>query len=424
MPRLAVFLMIIRGSGGSAAWTDTGLGYEQIVATGGRVPVSTLTTTSTKTRIDWRQAFKFGGQNVSQFRLLFCNYSASDTENNPGNTVFIEADVELVGVPRPGPVKVRFSGAFIGSMADGTAIYQSDVIIAQAFGLTVIPASTLGFVNGSVSVATVGHIIPYSNSYTFGTGEGAVSSARSSAQGGSGAAPSIPPGGASFTGIGPLLGIVGEFTSAEVSLLIAGDSIMHHNADTFAAGLDGASGGVAVRGAYSVGGRTIPWINVAVGGSTVVSTSTNFTKRAQLAAYATHKICNLATNDWAGSAGTPSVATMLAAANTMAGLLGAHTDYVTCIPRTTGTFTTAAGQTPLNSNYQAGGFRDQFNAGLSGQTNIAGVIDLDAAVRDATITDAFTANYTDFGTHPFGGGLTAGATAMATRFAAYIGGHP
>lgn len=416
--------MLFRGAQGPQ-WSNTGLGYEQIVATGGRVPVSTLTTTSTKTRIDWRQAFKFGGQNVSQFRLLFCNYSATDTENAPGNSVFIEADIELVGVPMPGPVKARFSGAFIGTMSDGAALYQSDVIIAQAFGLSVIPAGTLGFVNGSVSVSTVGQIISYSNSYTFGTGEGAVSSNSSKAQGGTGAAPFTPPGGASFTGIGPLIGIVGQFTTAEVSLLITGDSIMHHNADTFAAGLDGASGGVAVRGAYSVNGRTIPWINVAVGGSTLASTSANFSKRAQLAAYATHKICNLVTNDWASVAGSPSVATMLADAVTMAGLLGSNVDWVTCIPRITGNVADPSAQSPLNSNYQISGFRGSFNSSIGSQSGITGVIDLDATMRDATFQDSFKANYTDFGTHPAGStALNAGATTMATRFATYVGGHP
>lgn len=415
---------MILTSGQGPQWADTGLGYEQIVATGGHVPSGVLTTTSSSTRIDWRQAFKFGGQNASQFRLLFGNYFATNSEIAAGNSVFIEADVELVGTALVGPVKARFSGAFIGTMADGVALFQSDIITARAFGLTVIPAGTLGFVNASVSVATAGQKIPVSTGYTFGSGENAVSSARSKAQGGSGAAPSIPPGGASFTGIGPLLAIVGQFVAAEVSLMITGDSIMHHNADTFAAGLDGVSGGVAVRAAYSVNGRTLPWINCSTSGGFLTSSAANYTKRAQLAAYATHKICNLATNDWVATPGTPTVATMLAAANSLAAILGAHTDWVTCIPRTTGTFTTAAGQTPLNSNYQAAGFRDQFNAALSSQTNITAVIGLDAALRDGTITDAFQANYTDFGTHPFGAALTAGAAVLATRFAAYVGIHP
>lgn len=416
--------MIIRGGGGSAPWTDTGLGYEQIVATGGRVPLTTLTSTATSTRLDWREGFKFGGQNCSAFRLLFCNYSATNTEDAPGNAVSIEADVELPALSLPGPVKVRFSGAFVGSMSDGLALYQSDLIYAKAFGVDVIPAGTPGFINGSASVATVGHKIPYANGYTMATGEGAVTSNRSKAQGGSGAAPATPPFGATLAGKGPLIGIVGTFVSPEVSILMCGDSIIHHNADVFSNGLDGASGGVAVRGALSVGGRTIPWINAAVGGSTLVSTAANFTKRAQLAAYATHKICNLATNDWASSAGSPSVATMLAAADALAVILGANTDWVTCIPRTTGTFATAGGQTPLNSNYQAAGFRDQFNAGLASQTHIAGVIALDAALRDVTITDAFKGNYTDAGTHPTGSGLTDGAAVFAARFANYVAAHP
>lgn len=407
------------------------IGSEQIVATGGRIPKQLLNPSASQLQLQTRRAIKFGGQGCIGFRLLYAGYYADDTEHATGNAYSVEAAVTIDAAAIPGAVRARFSGSFNGSVPSGQAVYASDLILPGSFGYSYsIPAGTLAWVNDCIRV-TNGQNYPYSSAYTAATGEGAYTSPVQQFQ--NYGALTLPRGGASVGFQSSLIGIVGVFLVPEVSLLILGDSIMSFNADVYSAGLDGASGGVAVRGALSVGGRTIPWINASIGGTTIVGTNGNITKRLSLAPYATHVVGNWVTNDIA--TGTPLIGDLTTARKALTAAIaaaGPRVDYVLALPRGTSSdqFLTTANQTPA-TGFEAAGLCDQFNTdtladvGSHGLTSTINLGLRDPVATDKWAVDGTTIKYTtDTGVHPFGHGLTVGAAAMAARFATYTGRHP
>ena len=317
-------------------------------------------------------------------------------------------------------------------MPNGAALFLSDPVPFQAFGYSDgIPASTPIFIKESILVRA-GQNWPYVGqfwTYTNDTGESCQTNNKPQSQ-----VSVMGPltGGTDFTGQGPLLCVCGAFTAPETSILIGGDFIFFGSTDTISSGRNGTTGGVAVRAAWNVNGRNIPWINIAVSGTKASQLAPSLTKRRALAAYADHFVYNSATNDLIAD----SAATVLANLQTVwagfavAGAGGAVKVYQELvIPRVTCTnqCDTLVDQA-VSGAFVVGGARDTLNADIIanvGSNNLTGYADLNTTLQDPFATASWVVNgspgySTTDGVHPGGtNGQLLGAQVLSSLYGTF-----
>jgi hypothetical protein len=364
-----------------------------------------------------------GGQPVASLRLAYANYyvDTNGAEQTVGNGYTLEASIEIPSAPVTSCVRVTFSGANTGTVADGADLFLSDSIPASAFGLTTIPAGTIIYIHDSVLV-TSGQNIPVTNTYTPSTGEASVQNNNGTSQ----VMTTGVPTGTEVNLQSPLIAVLGKFTAPEVSLALFGDSIENYLNDTNSSGINGTTGGMFVRAAWGVNGRNIPWTNISRTNSQAVIASNTVVKRLAVLRYATHMLTDYGTNDVLAGTASATIQTSLQRIWTIAKNFGvSRVEQSVILPRTTSTdsFVTVANQTP-QTNYGAGGIRSTLNTALVanvGSNNLDAILDLNSVLQDQTTTTAWKAPpaQTNDGTHPFGAGITNGAAYLNTRFATY-----
>lgn len=407
---------------GRAASGPIALAYEQIVGSNGRVSAGTQATIATTTQLETRRLSVLGGQAVASLRLAYANYyvDTNGAEQTVGNGYTLEAAVEIPTAPITSCVRVTFSGSNTGTVADGADIFLSDVIPASAFGLVTIPAGTTIYIHDSV-VVTSGQNIPITNPYTPSAGEKSVQNNNGVSQ----VMTTGVPTGTEVNLQSPLIAVLGKFMAPEVSLALFGDSIENYLNDTNSSGISGTTGGMYVRAAWGVNGRNIPWSNISRTNSLAVTASNTAVKRLAVLRYATHMLTNYGTNDVLAGTASATIQQSLQRLWTIGKSFGvSRVEQAVILPRTTSLdgWTTST-QTP-QTNYGAGGIRETLNTaiiGNVGSNNLDAILDLNSVLQDQAIIQSWktpTAR-TDDGTHPFGVGLSDGATYLNTRFATY-----
>jgi lysophospholipase L1-like esterase len=349
--------------------------------------------------------------------LAYANYfvDATGLETTLGNAYTLEAAIEIPSAPVTSCVRVTFSGSNTGTVPDGAALFLSDSIPASSFGLATIPAGTTIYIHDSVLV-TSGQLIPVPSAYTPSAGEASVQNNNASSQ----VMTTGIPTGTEVNLQSPLIGVLGKFTSPEVSIAIMGDSIADFSLDANSSGINGTSGGIMVRSMWGVNGRNIPWVNLARSSSNMATASANMARRLKMLAYATHLVSEGGTNDLAAGT-TPAVTqTALQAIWGVAKQLGiSRVAQMKILARTDST-----NATPI-ANFGIGQNRDTLNTALIANVGSNG---LDEILDVPSVLDsgALWANsaYTTDGIHPANSGLSVAATYLKGVFANYVGTAP
>lgn len=140
--------------------------------------------------------------------------------------------------------------------------------------------------------------------------------------------------------------------------------------------------GMYERALRDIGGESANFINCSVAGEYLqnMATTGRNGNRLALAAYATHAIIALGTNDFGG---TPALSTMTTYLDTVISGLKAINPNIkigvsTILPRTI----SWADTTEFSASYSSGGTKDQFNAYIRGLGTIDAVIDIAAALEN------------------------------------------
>jgi hypothetical protein len=205
------------------------------------------------------------------------------------------------------------------------------------------------------------------------------------------------------------------------AILLVGDSIARGYGSTDAKGDSLGNYGIferAVRSRYATTATALPG-NTA---SAYKNASSHARMYAIVLPYVTHAIINLGTNDIAENISVASVANSNAITATELRNQGIQVSFATLIPRTTGTFSTLAGQTP-EVGFGPGGAADTYNTwvrnGTNGVASDWGIIEDRTVYQDATQKNKWRVNsvMTDDGIHPnLAIGIPYGASQLAPRF--------
>lgn len=386
----------------------------RIAATRGETPLTAVASTTDRTRFTSRSRHKLDGGGLTSITAGWSNFYLAGTrvETNNANAATLRAHIEIPGAPTP-VVVFAFSAASSVVLAAGEGLKLADEISPSAFGLTTFAAGTTCYIVSEITVSTVGHTFLRSLNSEAASGEGGWfgNPATDSSIGVAGAL-STPAGGSSTSTLYYPTVVVGRHINERPSVALLGSSLVTGQTDNAGFGL--AGGGFYVRGLYDIDGtgQSIGWVRQAVGGTTALQASTNYTKQALAWAYATHMICDLGSND--GSGGQTAVNTLakfrtIAAAAKAAGVQ--RFEQQLCINRcntSSDSWATAANMTPLSGFETGGAFKDPLNAlvlaDVNGNSGVASAIDaaLDVSFwwADPTLTDRVRGTYSTDGVHP------------------------
>lgn len=409
------------GASGVTASTPAPL---QIVAGRGAYPKGSFTeSNSAQVKKITRTSHYLGGQDVTEIRLVFGGYVPSaGVDAALGNDVAVRAAIEISGTTVP----CTFDGAQLGTIPDGDAEYISDPIYPSDFSLSVFAAGTQFWTRVEREVA-LNDKYPTGDGGAGITGEGTIE------------APTGEPTQVYDTGV--LLGtgnwtafaqrlkpvaVIGRFASPEVSVVIIGDSIIYSLDDDGGDGIDNAGGGFAVRALGSVGGRSIPWCNLALIGDTIERANSAYGRKA-IFKYATHLLTNYGTNDL-GSRTFAQIRDDRRTFWTYAKSQGVqHVAQTSIIPKTTGAWSLADGSDQTTATECGSGEnRDLLNAqvstDISGGEDVDEYIDVHTGIIENTVApDAYKweAGTTDDGSHPQPSIHAGMATPVATAAASW-----
>jgi hypothetical protein len=401
------------------------VGSTQIVAFGTANPntVSTASTDAGRCRMT-RTVHKTGGKPLAELQLAHCAYyvdvPGSPTGPTAGTEITtssytVEASIEMPGAPIPGPIRVTYSAANVGTCPAAAALYLSDAVPASAFGLTYIPVDTTFYVKNHMVVA-LNATWSINNVLTLLSANGEDGYVCPSASASQVMTPGIfsaPSGGFTSAVRPPLLAVLGKPYGRMRSLIIMQTSIAEYQNDVLGNGP--TSGGFAARAAYSVKGHAMPWAKLARGGSGYQTLAAGGTKRAALYPYADTFLMDGPTNDVFYSrtaaqieADLQTIWARIVAARPDAKIVMANT-----LPRTTSTdsWATEANQTP-RAGFELNGVADTVNVWLATQvgSSIVALADVRASCRGVDPNKWLPGNTND-GTHPTG--ALAGMAAVA-----------
>lgn len=334
------------------------------------------------TNTDSRIPARNGPYESSNIRLVFGNFYASTTADVDGaNAITVRAAIELQSSTGTYlSVPVTFNGSLSASIDP-----KASLVISDPVGVT-LPANQIFAVRCNAQVASgeqfpvgnvnhgstintdLGDAVAMSGNFIKNTAATVVYSSGFLA--GTTAA-------AGFSH----LAVLGETTSAMPSILLFGDSIAKASGDNVASGMSGGAGGGFVgRGLVRTDGRIIPHANFARNGAGVASWAGEYGgadvhRRLALLDYATWAFCEFGTNDMVAQ---PTLAAMQAyylKAWGHAKKRGLKVVQSLIMPRVTGTYATAGGQSYVNAAFAPGGLRDQVNAWIRSQVG-GGLLDV------------------------------------------------
>lgn len=314
-----------------------------------------------------------------RFKLGYVGYQSGLTETNVGNTVPIQAAIDIGGTP----VQVKFGGVNQGSVPNGATDYQSDWINASDFALSQFPA--LQAYTHRLQIDSIsGNKFPYTIG-GYQTGDSSVSSD------GTGASQLLST--AALTGTvfnAPVRPshVIAELTDGQIAVISVGTSI------------DFGQGGVAGSGGYinyGLNAANLPYIKMGVQTSWAAGFNANNAKRKVLYKYASHGYSGFDTNGIAinGRTAAQSIADMQQVWTDMKTGGIRHVENGIIIPRTTSAstnFTSDADQTPISGFEIGGTLRDPVNNGIIanvGANGLDGYLDVTTAVRSSTAADKF-----------------------------------
>lgn len=384
----------------------------RVVAKGGYMPIN-QSYVSGYTRGERRSRVLFGGQNCDEVRLVFWNGYIYQGEISGANSITIDAGLERVDVPQT--VMFTFDG---GSATKALAAGEwcvTDPIKASAFGLSNFTANSDFRARTGVVLANGTQGWPYTDSTpeVISGQRTAVSNSASSQISATGALVT-PSGGISNSTtdancFSPLA-IIGKWTGTpDISVFIQGDSIMQKALDVADDGTVG--GGFGVRAMRSVGGRSVPHINMARSAERAeYYTEAKSRLRRFMMQFCTHMLDEMGVNDVSAGTAAAQIVTYKSIPWQHFKRWGKGSKYIaqtSITTRTTSTdnWATVANQTPV-SGFGSGEVREQLNASLAAlPTNVSQFIDLRSATNDATVPQKWPATgspygYTGDGTHP------------------------
>jgi hypothetical protein len=401
------------------------------VASGGEVPANGVYTAQAagQIKIVCRTRHYIGAQGVTELRVVWGGYYCLTTagEANHGNDQTLNASIEIPTAPTTTPVRVKFSASNAGTIVNGVAEYISDPLYPSDFGYAggVIPADTLFWIKDERESPTSGAVVKGRgvSSPTI-TGEGCYYGATSATSQVDNAGALATTGG--WTSRNERffpLAIIGKTATAQVSVLMTGDSIMTFANDGAGDGVNGG-GGFAKRALASVNGHVVPWSTISVPSEKAQNLAAS-TKRTALYKYFTHAICNYGTNDLGGSRTPTQIQGDLRTIWTALKAAGLQrVEQVLLIIRTTGTNVSADGSDQTyQTGFGPGGNRDTVNTNTvadAGTNGLDAYIDLHTGIlTNASDDHKWEANSSTDLTHPNGIKHGTMATAFATRVATW-----
>jgi lysophospholipase L1-like esterase len=364
------------------------------------------------TRDEGRLKVQMPRSAVQSVQLLFGNYYVTDQEMTDTSPITVTASVELPTSPVTLPYAVTFNGKKSIVLDPGEYILSDPVPIQVA-------ADGFFWVRSGITVSAGGNTWPCTYSTRL-TGENFRQSLDVSSQVYNTGALSAVGGGS--VGFGPIA-VIGtpEDTATGrtlVSVIGVGDSIMRGSGDSSP---DAYGNTGMARGCADVSGHHVPFLTMARDSDRAqYNQVTAYRKRAPWR-YGTHLLCNLGTNDLAGGRTLAELQADITAIWTDAKRVGLKVYQCNLLPRVTGTFSTAAGQTPI-AGFESGGLRDQFNAWLLTQvgTYLEGVIDVASAVEDPSNHGKWAANLTADGIHPVSSAYVLIGNALRPAVAGFV----
>ncbi len=359
------------------------------------------------TNCDVRLACRNGLAPATNIRLAFANVVAAAAIDADGpNPITVRAAIEIAEAPGI-TVPVTFGGSLSATLDP-----KAGVVISDPVGITLAPGQLFA-VRTNVTV-TSGQQFPIGYVVQAGSLVGSEAAVSENSLRNTSASVVYNTGffaGTAVPGYSPIA-ILGETAYPASSVGLFGDSILNATGDSVSVGLiRGQSAGFGARGLLLPNGGLIPHVQLSRGGQGLNGFSTalaglDIHRRLFAANYVTDVLCHMGTNDIASGA-------------TFAGMQAsykkfwAHFKYrgkrVTqslIMPRVTGTYTSAAGQTPI-AGFEPGGIRDQTNAWIKtqvGQGLLDDVIDTNPYVEDQANPGRWASPggvaYTADGVHP------------------------
>jgi hypothetical protein len=293
--------------------------------------------------------------------------------------------------------KATFGGNPTGALIAGTALYSADPLI----GLTIPPNTEI--------FAQLGIIIPSGAQFMLGgvvfsgIGEACYLSTSATSLIGTPGPWTLPSGGVASGSHGAAIFITSTGVKSTKAILLVGDS------EISAKGLDAVGDGHGNIGflkpaLYAAAGGPYPFADYARLSSEAFLYGTQTGWRSALD-YVDVMICNLGTNDLAKAASgnytTAATKSYLMTIWAAAKAKGVKVVQALILPRTTGTWSDAAGQTPL-PRFVVGGDRDALNTWIRAQkgTLIDDVLDILPYVEDQGVPSVWAPSITGDGIHP------------------------
>lgn len=346
-------------------------------------------------------------------------YCTATGEVNAPNPVTFARALECNGVT----VQLTYGGATSITLNPGDTVI-TDEVPASAFGLEKFTQDTIIWCRFERSRETgQSHLVHGSSAYpTAITGEALIY--RSDTLG---ASKLLEVGALNTTGgwtssFGAAqyfpLAVLGRSVKPLMALMITGASKEVGQSDSTGDG-NNDGGGYVRRALANIGGHRLPYIHAAASGESAQNFLASSSKRRALLPYVTHVFCGHGGNDYSLGQTLANTKTRISAEWALLKSHGAKVLQTLEMPKTNGTFTTVAGQTP-KAGYETGGaWRDPFNAHITAAlgTEIDGIITgINEVAADATQPDRWIANGSGDGVHP----AKTTQIAMVTPLASYL----
>jgi lysophospholipase L1-like esterase len=332
------------------------------------------------TQSSGRTITRIGPGGARDIRLVFSNFYRASGEQDGANAINVKAAIEIRQSTGPNVYKT-YPVAFNG-LQEVTIDPGAGMVISDPIGVA-IPANTIFAVRTEATVASgeqfpvqcLIHASPiFEGSADIFSGENFVKSTGPSVVYDTGFI-----SGSATRNYGAYA-IIGKPLEPMASVVIYGDSIADGSGDTttseiIAGEMVGMSRGMVLQS--TTPGIIVPYVKLTKAGDSLNFSSTLYgadNSRTWTAfTWATHVICNLGNNDISGGS-LVTIQNKLIYLWDQIRRSGALAYHVTMFPRTTGTFTSAGGQT-IAADYGVGELRDQLNDWLRNTAVQNGLVD-------------------------------------------------
>ena len=350
----------------------------------------------------YRERFAFS---TSEIKFLFTNtYLASTT---PGAIETLNAS----DIPVQSAIEYEVPAAFAGNTTTvpaNTGFVASASVLPASFSKSEFAANDMIWLRSSTKMPTGNWL---TGLHSIGPAGEAQYRHAPAAQQAFGTGALVQTGGAARRGYMPLC-VIGRAPVGAKSLFVIGDSLAEGSADVQET-TEGAFGHIQRACMYD-GVRSVASLNMGRGGDTAAQFLLAAEYRLSLARFHTHAIVQFGVNDYFNLGRTKEqiLADLIAivVALKMRGIQ--KVAVANLIPKTTGTYTTTAGQVAAPGYTECRAFVD---AGLRAAPQVDIVLDASTACSDSVDPTKFPANATSDGVHPNGGTPAYAALVTATK---------